>query len=261
MLFRSNSPYAHGLLLALAGAGYRGVLMHFRGCSGEVNRLDRNYHSGDTGDIDEVIKVLMRRDRNRVYAVIGFSLGGNVLLKWLGENGANTPLTTAIAVSVPFELGACATRLNQGFSRLYQWRLVRSMQEKYRRKFEQRKSPLRINDPGEYKTFWDYDNAVTAPLHGFKNVDDYYQQSSCRQYLKDIRIPTLILHAYNDAFVPPSAIPPATELSPTVSLELTQGGGHVGFIGRDNSTRCGYWLEPRILAHLNALQHDAPLKQ
>lgn len=245
-----ESRYARGILAALGAAGFRAVLMHFRGCSGEPNRLARAYHSGDTGDIAEVVRALAERDSEGVFALIGYSLGGNVVLKWLGECGAAAPVHTAVAISVPFDLAACADRLNTGFSRFYQRRLVRSMQDKYRRKFSAMPSPLRIDRLEELDTFWRYDDAVTAPLHGFDGVHDYYAQSSSRRYLRDIRVPTLILHARDDPFVPPAAIPTAAELGPPVTLELTPTGGHVGFIGTSSGDAAGYWLERRILEHL-----------
>ncbi len=244
-----ESSYARAILHALDAAGYRAVLLHFRGCSGEPNRLDRNYHSGDTGDLALIAAHIATRTGRPPYAAIGYSLGGNVLLKWLGETGAANPLTTAVAVSVPFDLAACATRLNQGFSRLYQHRLVRSMRDKYLAKFATRPSPLAIADVRRLNTFWTFDDQVTAPLHGFRDADDYYRRSSSRQFLSRIAVPTLIVHAHDDPFVPATAIPSAAELAPATTLELTARGGHVAFIG-SSGARAGDWLESRILTHL-----------
>lgn len=244
------SPYARATMVALADAGYRAVLVHFRGCSGEPNRMDRSYHSGDTGDVACVAEALAHREGRWPFALIGFSLGGNVMLKWLGELGEDAPFTTAIAVSVPFDLGACAERLAQGFSRLYQWRLVRSLREKYRRKFATRTSPLEGVDVDRLHDFWAFDDAVTAPLHGFRDVHHYYAESSCRPYLGQITVPTLILHARDDPFVPLDAVPRAEELAPPVTLELAAGGGHVGFVGGAVPGRARYWLEQRIVSHL-----------
>ena len=245
-----ESPYARALLAALDGAGYRAVLMHFRGCSGEPNRLDRSYHSGDTGDCAYVFDLIARREGHAPLAVVGYSLGGNVLLKWLGELGADAALVTAVAVSVPFDLAACATRLDQGASRMYQWRLVRSMQQKFIDKFRHRAAPVAVGDVRRLRTFWTFDDAITAPLHGFHGAADYYLRASSRQYLGRIRVPTLILHAADDPFVPAAAIPTAAELAPSVRLELAAAGGHVGFIGGHIPGRAEYWLERRILAHL-----------
>jgi hypothetical protein len=242
------------MLAALHGAGYRGVLMHFRGCSGEPNRLPRSYHSGETGDAATVVAHITARSARAPFAAIGYSLGGNVLLKWLGETGSATPLTTAVAVSVPFDLAACADRLAQGASRLYQWHLVRSMQARFKAKFGERDYPLGIAKVEALNSFWRFDDAVTAPLHGFRDVHDYYARASCRQFLAGIAVPTLILHAEDDPFVPAHAIPNAAELSATVSLELAARGGHVGFITGAVPGRARYWLEPRIIAHLDAMR-------
>jgi len=244
------SSYARAMLAALDAAGYRGVLMHFRGCSGEPNRLDRSYHSGDTGDCAYLVELLGRREGHAPGAIIGYSLGGNVLLKWLGELGVACPLATAVAVSVPFDLAACATRLDQGASRMYQRRLVRSLQAKFRTKFAARPAPLTIGDVRRLDTFWRFDDAVTAPLHGFRDAADYYARSSSRPMLGTIAVPTLILHAQDDPFVPAHAIPRAAELAPAVTLELAPGGGHVGFVSGRVPGRAEYWLERRILAHL-----------
>ncbi len=249
-----RSPYVRGMLSALHAAGYRAVLMHFRGCSGAPNRLPRSYHSGDTGDAATVVHHLVARHGRAPFAAIGYSLGGNVLLKWLGESGADAPFKTAVAISVPFDLAACADRLAQGASRLYQWRLVRSMQARFKAKFDLNNNPLGITDLGALDSFWRFDDAVTAPLHGFRDVHDYYARASCRQFLRKIAVPTLILHAADDPFVPAHAIPHATELSPTVSLELAARGGHVGFITGRLPGRARYWLEPRIIAHLNDIR-------
>ncbi len=250
----SRSPYVRAMLAALHGAGYHGVLMHFRGCSGEPNRLPRSYHSGDTCDAAAVVAHITARHGQPPFAAIGYSLGGNVLLKWLGESGAASPLMTAVAVSVPFDLAACADRLAQGASRLYQWHLVRSMQARFIAKFGTGDNPLGITDITTLDSFWRFDDAVTAPLHGFRDVHDYYSRASCRQFLAGIVRPTLILHAADDPFVPATAIPAAWELGAEVSLELAAHGGHVGFIAGVMPGRARYWLEPRIIAHLDEVR-------
>lgn len=247
-----QSSYARAILAVLATAGYRGVLMHFRGCSGVPNRLPRSYHSGDTGDLATVVATLTRRGLTP-RAAIGYSLGGNVLLKWLGEQGPVCPLETAVAVSVPFDLGACARRLEQGASRLYQWLLVGSLKRKYLAKFATRASPLGLPaaSVARLRTFWTFDDAVTAPLHGFRDATDYYTRSSSRQFLAGIALPTLILHAADDPFVPAAAIPQARELARDVTLELARRGGHVGFVSARRPPQRPWWLERRILAHLD----------
>ncbi|MEQ8661022.1 MAG: hydrolase [Gammaproteobacteria bacterium] len=245
-----GSAYVRALLGLLDGAGLRGVLLQFRGCSGRPNRLDRSYHSGDTGDLDFLVRLVTARTGAPPCAVVGYSLGGNVTLKWLGELGAAAPVQTAVAVSVPFDLGACADYLDRGFSRLYQRRLVGSMRRKLEAKFGARPAPLDLAGLHRLRSFRAFDNAVTAPLHGFRDAVDYYERASCRPYLRHIRTPTLIVHAEDDPFVPRSAIPRAAELAPGVTLELTSAGGHVAFVTGRLPWRAQYWCEARILAHL-----------
>ena len=246
-----NSPYAAAIMSAIHTEGWRGVFMHFRGCSGTSNRLDRSYHSGDTGDIKFLIDTLNKNNPGVPMAVVGYSLGGNALLKYLGETGASTPVKAAVAVSVPFVLQDSAIRLSQGWSRLYQRRLVRSLHEKIKRKFTGRRPPFNMDSLHTLDTFYKFDDAITAPLHGFRGADDYYAQSSCRAYLTEIRVPTLLLHARNDPFMTPAAIPDKNELSESVMLELSDQGGHVGFVCGKVPWKPVYWLEQRIITYLN----------
>lgn len=241
----SRSQYARGLLKVLHEKKWRGVVLHFRGCSGEPNRLARGYHSGDTGDLARTIDHLRRREPDTPIAAVGYSLGGNVLLKWLGETGVKAPLQAAVAVSVPFVLQEAADRFCCGFSRLYQWALLRSLKRNYRRKFTHLPSPLSI-DPACLKRFWDFDHHVTAPLHGFDSAEDYYAKASSRQYLRHVRVPTLVIHAKDDPFMTEAAIPGPTELATSVTLELYPQGGHVGFVSGRWPWRPRYWLENRI---------------
>lgn len=240
-----TSPYIKGILNTLTQSNYTCCLMHFRGCSGEPNRLPRSYHSGETGDLQQVINHIQQHHQRSVYAVVGFSLGGNVLLKWLGEKGHNAPVTKAVAVSVPFSLDDAARRMGTGLSRGYEHYLVTKLQKKYREKFSQIQSPLKIN-VDHLNTFYLFDDQVTAPLHGFSNVHDYYERSSCGQFLKAITIPTLILHARDDPFMWPESVPDKNELSQAVRLELSEKGGHVGFISGSVPCKPEYWLEQRI---------------
>ena len=246
----SDSPYARGILQAVERRGWRGVVMHFRGCNGEPNRLARSYHSGDTGDLAYFIDVLRRREPRTPLATVGFSLGGNVLLKWLGKTGNQAPVRAAVAVSVPFDLHSAADRLQQGFSRLYQWQLMRSMRRSVAEKRRRMELPLKIRDLSALKSFRDFDEHVTAPLHGFDNANHYYTASSSRQYLKGIAVPTLVLHARDDPFMTEAAIPRNDELSEAVTLELSAHGGHVGFVAGTWPWRPRYWLEERIPAYL-----------
>ena len=238
-----KSPYIKGMLHEIQLLGWRGVVMHFRSCSGELNRLSRTYHSGETQDVALVVDVLSKRDGKAPMAAIGFSLGGNVLLKWLGETGADNPLQAAVAVSVPFELAKAAKRMNCGFSKLYQWRLLRSLQKKFQRKIKQQSMPL--SSLPAFKTLRDFDDQVTAPLHGFKDADDYYTQSSSRQYLGKIKVPTLLIQAKDDPFMTADLLPTKSELSPQVIFQLLDKGGHVGFVTGCAPWNAQYWLEKR----------------
>lgn len=245
-----ESPYAKGMLQALQKSGWRGVFMHFRGCSGENNRFARSYHSGDTCDVDYVAREIKRRERSIPLAAIGFSLGGNVLVKWLGETGAKNPLTAAVAISVPFELGKVARRINRGFSRLYQRHFLHYLRLKMKKKFSDRKAPIPMPPLKQLRTLVDYDNQITAPLHGFKDAEDYYTKSSSRQFISQISIPTLLLQAKDDPFMVDDLLPTQEELPDQVKLELLDKGGHVGFVSGRFPWAADYWLEKRVPAFL-----------
>lgn len=250
-----DSHYSGALLGLLARQGYQAGLLYFRGRSGEPNRLARSYHSGDTADLDFVMRLLGKSATTRVTAAIGFSLGGNVLLKWLGEQGELASLQTAIAISVPFDLDAAARRLQQGLSRIYRQHLLARLLQSVRLKARLHTPPIPLQQLHLLRSFHAFDNAVTAPLHGFRDVDDYYRRSSSRQFLQHIRIPVLILQARDDPFLPASALPAADQLGASVTLELSANGGHVGFVSGTWPGQAGYWLEQRILQHLKYLKH------
>jgi hypothetical protein len=247
-----QSHYAGGILRALTACGYRAVLMYFRGCSGEPNRLARSYHSGETGDLASVVQHIRDRQPSTPLAAIGYSLGGNVLLKWLGETGNRNALATAIAVSVPFDLDQAARKLECGLSRIYQRHLLQKLRRSVTAKAGKVTPPLPPGQLVELKTFRQFDDAITAPLHGFHGVDDYYSRSSSHGYLRDVATPTLIIQAQDDPFLPATAIPDETMLSPATTLELARAGGHVGFIAGNIPLRPRYWLETRICRHLRA---------
>ncbi len=241
-----ESHYSKGMLAQIASRGWRGLFMHFRGCSGEPNRLVRGYHSGDTEDVSYVIDLLCKREPSIEIAAIGYSLGGNVLLKWLGETGNANPLTAAIAISVPFELHKAAARIKHGFSKFYQWYFLMCICDRLEQKFKQVSAPFDSSIFREVKSMDEFDDKVTAPIHGFKDAYEYYQHSSSRQYLKTIEVPTLILHAKDDPFMSEDVIPQTNELSSNVILEVSEGGGHVGFVSGKYPWRAEYWLEKRV---------------
>jgi predicted alpha/beta-fold hydrolase len=241
-----ESHYSKGMLLTLNLHGWRGVFMHFRGCSGEPNRLPRGYHSGETSDLSYVMKVLLEREPNNHFAAIGYSLGGNVLLKWLGETGTQNPLNAAIAISVPFELHKAAARIQQGFSRFYQWYLVRCARGRLVEKFQKIQSTIDIAQLSEIQGLHDLDDKYTVPFHGFNSIDEYYTTASSRQYMRSIQIPTLVLHAKDDPFMTEDVIPDPKEVSQHVRLEITESGGHVGFVAGKYPWAPEYWLETRV---------------
>ena len=251
----SKSSYIVGLQQSLANEGYRSVVLNFRGCSGEYNNTARCYHSGETDDIHFLYQTLRDREPATPIAAIGFSLGGNVLLKWLGEQGNQLSLLAAVAISVPFALSACATKLDKGFSQVYRNHLLGELKQYIREKrrylqqidhHKEASKLIQLGDLSDINSFWQYDERVVAKLYGFKNNLDYYQRSSSRQFLKNITVPTLLIQASDDPFMTISAIPGIDELSSCVKLELSNEGGHVGFVMGNNPFNPSYWLEQRI---------------
>jgi len=250
------SHYATGMMHGLNERGFRVCLMHFRGCGRGPNRLPISYHSGKTDDPQRVLRHIAQTSGRPPFGAVGVSLGGNVLLKWLGEQGDASPLRRAAAISVPFELDAAARRLDQGLSRLYQRHLVRSMREAYHAKFAKIPSPLQV-DVDRLDTFRLFDDQVTAALHGFAGVDDYYTRCSSRPFIPAIRVPTLILHARDDPFMFPHTAPTAAELPDNVWLEIPDAGGHVGFIAGRLPGRADYYAERRVAEWMAAGAEEA----
>lgn len=248
----SQSRYAAALARAFDAAGWRGAVLHFRGCSGEPNRLPRSYHSGETGDADYVVRLLREREPHTPFAAVGVSLGGNVLLKWLGERGAAAPLAAAVAISVPFVLHRAADRLETGFARLYQWELLHSLRAALAAKRRRVHMPLPVERLARLKRMRDFDDHVTAPLHGFRDSAHYYDASSSRPFLRRIRVPTLLIQARDDPFMYPDVIPEPHELPGCVTLEAHAHGGHVGFVGGRWPWRPRYYLEERVPQFLRA---------
>lgn len=250
----AESPYILGQQQALAARGWRSVAVNWRGCSGEPNQRARSYHSGASDDLAEVVSHLRQQLPQHDLAAVGYSLGGNVLLKYLGECGADCPLQAAAAVSVPFRLDQCADRIGEGFSRVYQARFLRDLLAyvaNKRRLFAHHglsAEQARLDALGTLEgmdSLWDFDDRVTAPLHGFASAADYYQRCSSRFFLAGIQVPTLIVQALNDPFVYPHSVPELAELSASTRMELHPRGGHVGFI-EGPPWQPGYYLERRL---------------
>lgn len=241
-----ESRYARAMMNCAHARGWRSVLLQFRGESGVPNRLARSYHSGDTGDLNFLLRTLRSREPKTPVAAVGYSLGGNVLLKYLGEQGRACMLKAAVAVSPPFDLGLCADAINQGFSRVYQASLLREMRAAVQAKLGHVQFPMAFPPLQTLRCFRQFDDAITAPLHGFRDVDHYYREASCRHYLQDIRVPALILHAQDDPFMSAAVVPAAETLADSLRLELSAHGGHVAFIAAGAAGRPYFWLERRI---------------
>ena len=246
----AESAYARMIMAAAIQQEWRCCVLHFRDCGDYRNRLPRRYHAGETNDIRFFLQSLIDNGHEGPIVAAGYSLGGNVLLKYLGELGQASPLRAAVAVCVPLDLYKCAEALNQGFSKFYQWYLLKSMKKSVRRKFDRHTAAFDWDRTMSARTFADFDDAVTAPLHGFDGMSDYYDRCSSNQFLKGIGRPTLIVNALDDPFMTPGVIPHRDRLSESVTLEVSEKGGHVGFVEGGTPWRPQFYLPPRIVGFL-----------
>lgn len=249
----ATSHYARTLMRRLGGCGWRGVVAHFRGCGGTPNLLPRAYHSGDHEEVGAMLRAVRARidPATSLYAV-GVSVGGSALLHWLGRSGAagRATLRAAVAVSVPLDLAAAGVAIGQGFNRIYTANFLATLKPKalaMSARFPGRLDPGRIRS---VRTMWQFDEAVTAPLHGFRGADDYWARASAKPWLVHIRVPTLVLNARNDPFVPAATLPAPHEVSNSVQLEQPDAGGHAGFPTGPAPGDDDDWLAQRILAFL-----------
>ena len=242
----SDSHYARALAASAAARGWRMALPHFRGCSGEPNRLPRAYHSGDSEELHWML-VRLHAAHGTLHAV-GVSLGGNVLLKWLGERGdaARALVRRAVAVSAPLDLAAAGGALDRGFNRrVYTRAFLASLKRKSLAKLRRHPGLYDARRVAAARTLHEFDDLVTAPLHGFRDADEYWSRASSAPWLAAIRVPTLLLNALNDPFLPASALAAATRSAARdMTLEFSAAGGHVGFPGR------GGWLARRVFEFL-----------
>ncbi|PLR50314.1 hydrolase [Chimaeribacter arupi] len=245
------SPYAHGLLHAWQQRGWLGVVMHFRGCSGEANRLKRIYHSGETEDARFFLRWLEETHGRVPTAAVGVSLGGNMLACYLGEEAEHARLCAAVVVSAPLMLEPCSLKLEQGFSRVYQRYLLDQLKRNAARKLQAYPDtlPVSLEQLKALKRLRDFDDAITARAHGFHNALDYYRRCSAMPLLPRITTPLLIIHARDDPFMTDAVIPDAAHLPANVEYQLTEHGGHVGFVS-GSFKRPQMWLEQRIPAWL-----------
>ncbi|HPE61366.1 MAG TPA: alpha/beta fold hydrolase [Thiolinea sp.] len=244
----ADSHYVRLLLPLLQQQGYQGLFLALRGSGPEPNRLPCSYHSGASRDLAAVLAILKARQA-LPQAIIGVSLGGNLLLKYLGETAGHDDsgwLRTAVAISVPFRLQDCSRRLTRGLSGLYGRYILKELRKMLHDKLAVRGNPLGL-DPQRIRTLRQFDEAVTAPVNGFRDAEDYYRRCSSRPFLAAIRTPTLILHDPHDPFMQPQTVPETAELGPGVTLELCAGAGHVGFISGGWPWKPDYWLGQRLL--------------
>ncbi len=249
----SDRPYVRGLLALAAERGWRGVAMNFRACGGSPNRTPRLYHSGDSGDLDWVISELAKRDPAAPILPVGVSLGGNVLLKWLGELGELAPdeMRAAVAISTPYDLAAAARKMSRGFGRLYTFFFLRTLKAKALQKASEYPGLLDEKAVRRARNWRQYDDAVTAPLHGFRDAEDYWARSSSRFLLERIRRPTLLINSRDDPIVPASSLPEQlVERSEWLRAEFTSRGGHAGFVAGTLPWHPVYWAEQRAVEFL-----------
>lgn len=252
----ADRSYIRGMARALNDHGWDVLAWNYRGCSGEPNRTLRFYHSGATDDLDLVIQHLLARDQWDEIALIGFSLGGNLTLKYMGEyeGSLDRRITRAVAFSVPCDLRSSAFKLARPANALYMRRFIRTLTAKVREKMIRMPGELEDRGLATMRTFLEFDDRYTAPLHGFRDAEDYWARSSSRRYLDAIRRPTLLVNAANDPFLAPECFPlREAERSRYLYLEIPGTGGHVGFPPR---TPGYYWMEERALRFLS---DDPPL--
>lgn len=261
----SRSHYAQSLMHAIRKRGWCGVVPHFRGCSGEPNRTARAYHSGDYLEIDWILRRLQTRFPDKRRFAAGVSLGGNALLKWLGKSAETAVgvIEAAAAVCAPLDLAVAGKALGRGFNRLtYTRRFLLTLIPHALTTLQRHPGLLNARRVKAARTLYDFDDAVTAPLHGFRNVEDYWMRASAKPWLRRIRVPTLIINSLNDPFVPAQALPGPNQVSKYVTLEYPAEGGHAGFVtgAFPGSLQ---WLPRRLLAYFalgdaSAMDRRAP---
>lgn len=244
----ARSHYAISTAHACQAAGWRLVLPHFRGCSGELNRRPRAYHSGDSAEIDWILRRLQATYDGRKLHAAGVSLGGNALLKWAGEQGiaAADVVTGVAAMCAPLDLAACGHHLARGFNRLYTQHFLTTLKRISGQRLQH--FPGLFDEARMRRTtnLWEFDDAVTGPVHGFAGADDYWRRCSAKPFLKSIAVPTLAVNPKNDPFLPARHLPGPADVAACVRLEQPAGGGHVGFVTGSFPGKLD-WLPQRLL--------------
>jgi predicted alpha/beta-fold hydrolase len=255
----SESHYAGALLRALARTGWRGVVPHFRGCGGELNRLPRAYHSGDHAEIGAMLAAIRRvlPPETPLFAV-GVSLGGSALLNWLGRAGrdAARTLRAAAAVSAPLDLMAAGVAIGRGINRVYTRHFLATLKPKSLAMAARFPGLLDASRIRRVRTLWDFDDIVTAPLHGFAGTIDYWTRASSKPWLASIAVPTLVINARNDPFIPAQSLPTPREVSAFVTLEQPRHGGHAGFAAGHFPGHVD-WLPARLLHYFHSIDSGA----
>lgn len=247
----SNRHYILGQVKALNARGWDACAWNFRGCSGESNRTLKFYHSGATYDLETVISAVIASGLYDEIALIGYSLGGNLTLKYLGDSGETVPskIKSAVVFSAPVDLAASSLKIGKWYNRIYMIRFLRSLHEKIKAKMPRFPGLLNDDDYGSVRDFKDFDDRYTAPIHGFKDAADYWEKCGAKPVLVNIRIPTLLVSAQNDPFLPPSCFPiEAARQSQYFHFENPKSGGHVGFMAINLEGE--YWSERRAVEFL-----------
>jgi predicted alpha/beta-fold hydrolase len=253
-----RSHYVQGFVRGAASKGWNSTLLVFRGCGPEFNSAPRLYHSGETSDLRLALDTISVRNPAERMVLAGVSLGGNVLLKYLGEAPAGVPrqVAGAATVSVPYDLEAGSRHLQQGFAKVYDRHFLKSLRKKAIRKLGQHPGLFDRERALNARTIEDFDDGVTGPVHGFASSNDYYTKSSSIHFLKNIRVPTLLLSAEDDPFLPRQVLDRVgaeAMQNPCISIQFTRHGGHVGFISGSNPFRPHHWAEHRVIAFLDTL--------
>lgn len=253
-----RSHYVSGFFAEAQRRGWAADLMLFRGCGDEPNRAPRFYHSGETTDLAHALERVEAESPETPIVLAGVSLGGNVLLKFLGERGDSLSpnIRGAAAVSVPFDLEKGARFISEGFSRVYDRHFLRTLRRKALAKLERYPDLFRAADLEQARSIYEFDDAVTAPVHGFESAHDYYSRSSSLNFLERIRVPTLLLSAVDDPFLPSAVLDEVRAIAhrnPDLTIEFRERGGHVGFIGGRVPWRPIYYAEARVCEFLSKL--------
>ena len=256
----SSSHYARALMRRLRAIGWRGVVPHFRGCSGEPNLLPRAYHSGDYVEIGWMLSAIRALEPSAALYAVGVSLGGSALLNWLGREGehAKALVKAAAAVSAPLDLTAAGVAIGQGFNRIYARHFLQTLKPKALAMA--RRFPGKLDEASIRRadSMYAFDDVVTAPLHGFDGTDDYWLRASSKPWLRGIAVPTLVLNARNDPFIPAASLPGNAEVSSSVTLEQPEDGGHAGFVSAPFPGHLD-WLPLRLVQFFDPAQKHREL--